>query len=208
MPRPRFDNLDAARRARILEAAARAFAADGYDGASLNKILDAAGLSKGAAYYYFDDKLDLFLTTVAHYAAELLADVQLAPDDLTADTFWPALAGLYRRQYAQARTRPFAFGVVKAAGTLPPDARAGGPLAEMSQQLQQLLMALLQRGQALGVVRRDLPFELLLTLVGSVDEAYDNWLLAAWAGSAAADPPLETAVATIVHLLQRLLAPT
>lgn len=208
MPRPRFDKVSAGKRERILEAAARAFAADGFEGASLNKILEAAGISKGAAYYYFDDKGDLFLTTVAHYAGQLLAELRLAPEALTADTYWPALADLYRHQLSAARARPWAFGVVKAAATLPDGLRQAGPLADMSLRLQQLLLALLQRGQQLGVVRTDLPFALLLGLVGGVDEAFDTWLLAAWAAAGAtADPPVETAVATVVDLLQRLLQP-
>ena len=40
MPRPRFDKLAVGKRERILEAAAKEFAAHGYDGASLNRILN------------------------------------------------------------------------------------------------------------------------------------------------------------------------
>ena len=56
MPRPRIARLAEDKRTRILEAAAKEFAAAGYENASLNRILEHAGLSKGAAYYYFDDK--------------------------------------------------------------------------------------------------------------------------------------------------------
>ena len=49
MPRPRFNKLSAEKRECILEAAAKEFAAHGYDGASLNRILDETGISKGAA---------------------------------------------------------------------------------------------------------------------------------------------------------------
>ena len=57
MPRPRFEKLSAEKREQILETAAKAFAAHGYDGASLNQILADADISKGAAYYYFDNKV-------------------------------------------------------------------------------------------------------------------------------------------------------
>ena len=46
MPRPRFDKLAEEKRERILEAAAKEFAARGYDGASMNRILDG-NISKG-----------------------------------------------------------------------------------------------------------------------------------------------------------------
>ena len=64
MPRPRFLKLDDERRDTIMEAAAKVFAAEGYHGASINQILQNAGLSKGVAYYYFEDKADLFATTI------------------------------------------------------------------------------------------------------------------------------------------------
>ena len=62
MPRPRFEKLPVEKQEQILEAAAKEFTAHGYDGASLNRILEEAGISKGAAYYYFDDKADLYAT--------------------------------------------------------------------------------------------------------------------------------------------------
>ena len=36
------------------------FAAHGFHDASLNRIIEAAGISKGSMYYYFDGKEDLF----------------------------------------------------------------------------------------------------------------------------------------------------
>ena len=44
----------------ILRAALDEFAAHGFHDASLNRIIDAAGISKGSMYYYFDGKEDLF----------------------------------------------------------------------------------------------------------------------------------------------------
>ena len=70
MPRPRFKKLAADKRAAIIEAAGVEFAAHGFQGASLNAIIAAAGISKGAFYYYFDDKADLF-ATVIEYATEV-----------------------------------------------------------------------------------------------------------------------------------------
>ncbi len=60
MARPRFGNLDAATRRKILETAAVEFAARGFDGTSLNHLIEDLGISKGSFYYYFDDKVDLF----------------------------------------------------------------------------------------------------------------------------------------------------
>ena len=88
MPRPRFNKLTEDKRTRILEAAAKEFATFGYEKASLNKILEKAGISKGAAYYYFDDKADLYTTTLLHYLQELLTDISFDASQLTAENFW------------------------------------------------------------------------------------------------------------------------
>jgi AcrR family transcriptional regulator len=50
----------AATRARVLDAAETAFAAEGFGGASLDRIAEAAGLTRGAIYSSFRDKADLF----------------------------------------------------------------------------------------------------------------------------------------------------
>ena len=71
-PRPRFETLEPARRSAILDAAAEEFAARGFEAASYNRIIERAGTSKGAMYYYFEDKADLFTTVVAEAAEQAL----------------------------------------------------------------------------------------------------------------------------------------
>jgi AcrR family transcriptional regulator len=44
----------------LLEAARRLFAADGYTATSLEDVVAAAGVTKGALYHHFDSKRDLF----------------------------------------------------------------------------------------------------------------------------------------------------
>src|SRR5579863_5697769 len=49
-----------AKRRQILAGSRRVFLADGFDGASMNDIARAAGVSKGTLYVYFDSKEQLF----------------------------------------------------------------------------------------------------------------------------------------------------
>ena len=205
MPRPRFDKLAVGKRERILEAAAKEFAAHGYDGASLNRILDEAGISKGAAYYYFDDKADLYTTTVLHYSQELMAESLYDPNRFTAVNYWDEIAALYRHQFTSYAQRPWVFGVVKAGGSLSAEMLQQGPLAELWEQAQFLLVRLLQHGRDLGLIRTDLPQELLLSLVIAVDDAHDRWLYAHWSELSPAD--LEQAATRISDTLRRLLTP-
>ena len=205
MPRPRFNKLPTQKRARILEAAAKQFAAHGYDGASLNKILAAADLSKGAAYYYFDDKADLYATTILHYSREMMADMTIDLNQFTAANFWDQVATAYRHQFTQYTDRPWVFGLVKAGGSWPAELPEQTALAELLEQVQGLLGQLLEHGRALGLIRTDLPDELLLSLVMAVDDAHDRWLLAHWATLSPAD--LAQAADRISDSLRRLLSP-
>lgn len=204
MPRPRFENLSPEKRERILETAARAFAANGYEHASMNQILADAGISKGAAYYYFDNKADLYAATVNHYLQEFLGDTTWDWGQITAVSFWPTLLQVYQEQFRQFAERPWVFGLVKSGGPVAAEMLAEGPLAEMWQTLTTLLDNLIRRGRELGVVRDDLPEDLLIALVMALDETHDRWLLAQL------DDPdsnaLDTAAERMVNLLRRLLA--
>jgi TetR/AcrR family transcriptional regulator, transcriptional repressor of aconitase len=50
-----------ARRAGIIEAAQRVFARYGYDGATVVRLEQETGLSRGAIFHYFADKTDIFV---------------------------------------------------------------------------------------------------------------------------------------------------
>jgi AcrR family transcriptional regulator len=180
MPRPRFEKLSPARRGALLEAAAREFGAHGYEDASMNQILEQAGVSKGAAYYYFDDKEDLFLTVVQHYLDQLgIGNFVEMSENVTAERFWLELSELYRNPFVRSRDFPWAFGVWRAAGEAW-RARPNGRLADFANQYIGVLERLLKRGQQLGVVRTDLPDELLMAWVRAVDDASDRYILDHW----------------------------
>ena len=131
MPRPRFDKLPEEKRERILEAAAKEFVAHGYDGASMNRMLAEAGISKGAAYYYFDDKADLYATAVLHYSQELLPD-SFDPSTVTAERYWDEITALYRHQFTSYADRPWVFGLAKAGGAFSAEMMAQGTAGRVS----------------------------------------------------------------------------
>jgi TetR/AcrR family transcriptional regulator, transcriptional repressor of aconitase len=61
-----------ARRAQILEGARRAFARDGYEGATVARLEQEIGLSRGAIFNYYPDKWSLFLTLAAEDQFEFM----------------------------------------------------------------------------------------------------------------------------------------
>jgi AcrR family transcriptional regulator len=60
MPKVTPEHLEA-RRAEILEGARRTFAEHGYEGATVARLEEATGLSRGAIFHYFENKNDLFV---------------------------------------------------------------------------------------------------------------------------------------------------
>ncbi|MBC3192499.1 TetR/AcrR family transcriptional regulator [Pseudonocardia sp. C8] len=76
MPRVSTDQL-AARRRQILDGARRCFADHGYEGATVRRLEEYTGLSRGAIFHYFRDKEALFLA-LAEQDARRMADVVAA----------------------------------------------------------------------------------------------------------------------------------
>ena len=68
--------MDPAKRAAILDGAARVFLEKGFDAAGVNDICRAAGVSKSTLYVYFDTKETLFSTLVEHERERLFAGVE------------------------------------------------------------------------------------------------------------------------------------
>jgi AcrR family transcriptional regulator len=76
MPRGEFDRSarKAATRARLLEAAARVYAARGFAGATLDDVALEAGLTKGAVYGHFGSKDNLLVALMEEYVAREIAE--------------------------------------------------------------------------------------------------------------------------------------
>lgn len=177
MPHARFRRLPPERQREILDIAAKEIAANGYEGTSLNRILQRAGLSKGAAYYLFDGKDDLVATMFADTWSRLMGREALDIAKLTAETFWPDLIRYSQQLMASARDDPWALSAAKAIWSLPAGARTSGTLGQTFKVMVDWLLQLLRRGRELGVVRSDLPEGMQLAMVMAMDEAADRWLL-------------------------------
>ncbi len=174
--------MPAEKRERLLTIAAQEFAIHGFEAASLNRILEEAQIGKSSAYYYFEDKADLFCTVV-EYCFERL---EFAPSSqeleaLTAETFWQAYMTRHQRSLLRAQQEPWWFGAVRAVDRLSPEmlrTDSFAPLADfITNYLMTNLNAMMARGQALGLIRTDVPNELLIGWFRAIDSASDDWLL-------------------------------
>ncbi len=184
MPFARFYKLPPEKREGLLEVAAQEFVQHGFEEASINRILERAQMSKGAAYYYFEDKVDLFCTVVQHASERLqLVDQELDIAALTAENFWPTFADLHRLPLLRSYEQPWLFASLRVAGRLSPSTLEREPLATLAKQLNDLIFAWLR----------------------ALDEASDQWLLTQWKGLD------RTAIAQIsdqtVDAMQRAMVP-
>jgi len=87
MPLPHLIKPVHARRDELLDAAVQLFARDGYDATSINRIIEAVGVSKGAFYHHFAAKEDLVTALAERHAQRTAEAAQSVLDDPTLDSF-------------------------------------------------------------------------------------------------------------------------
>lgn len=171
-PLPRFHNLSEEKRRRILDAAAAEFAEHGFQEASLNRLIARAGMSKGAMYYYFADKADVYsavLDDVMQRVEAVVAEVERTQD---AKGYFPmlemALSRLNAQLFSDAQLASLFRGIYQAGP------RDSG-MSRILQYTQEWTLELLSWGQELGAIRRDVPLPLLGATVSGMLIAMDQW---------------------------------
>ena len=145
-------------RERLLQAGFREVHKSGFQSASIDAILAATNVTKGALYYHFESKEDLGHAIVEEVIAKLPRDRWLLPLQRSKDK--DPIDAL--------------IGIVRAIPTRPEDVKGGCPLVNLTQEMSQLdeqfrkrleiifhawqegIATALRRGQAQGTVRRDL----------------------------------------------------
>lgn len=180
-PRTKFEDLDADRRESMLAAAAREFAENGYEGASVNRIIERAGISKGTLYYYFDDKEDLFATAVRHAFVRFMEALDVPdPATLQAHDFWDTFRVLARRTLEHIAQNEWYVQLARSFHLFRLEHLPSPPVEELHHWSLRSLASYLARGRELGVVRTDLPLDLLVVMTRGLDDAGDRWMLERW----------------------------
>ncbi|WP_346232613.1 TetR/AcrR family transcriptional regulator [Parafrigoribacterium mesophilum] len=179
MVRQRFAKLSPQQQQAILGAALDEFAAHGFHDASLNRVIQAAGISKGSMYYYFDGKEDLYAYVARTELAGLFVQVGPLPplDSGGADAFWSALEDYYLHLMRALVASPRLAALLRgwaAASKNPGFQAAQGEIEQSSLPwIEQVLAA----GKRVGAVRDDVPTGLLIAVVLGMGEAMDLWLM-------------------------------
>lgn len=205
MVRPRFFRLPSAQQEAIVAAALEEFSAHGFAGASLNRIIAAAGTSKGALYYCFDGKEDLYAHVIRDQVERLLADGGPLPslEETDADGFWSTLERLYIDLMRRLVANPRLSALLRDWLTGARSTALGGAQREAEHDMMPWLLGTIAAGQRAGAVRSDLPAQLLVAVAMGMGPALDVWLVT----RAGAEDDLDQTVHTLMGMLRRTLAP-
>ena len=96
MPKPTFFNLPEEKRSAIEEAAILEFRNHPFAGASINRIVECSGISKGSFYQYFDDKEDVYFHIISLIGREKMKYLEpklLNPEQVS---FFEIIREIYR----------------------------------------------------------------------------------------------------------------
>ena len=194
------------RRRRLLETAAREFAAKGYEHASLNAIIRDCDMRKSSFYHYVGSKAALFDVVVQEAMSELarLLDIP-APQELIGPHYWDAVTRLVTDVLAVAASGDWYADV----GRLfyRPDApiQHSPIMRGVVQSIGGWLSQALASGRACGAIRDDLPESLQIALVSDVVRCLDHWSLQHL--SEYPRPAQNDITRVQIDVLRRLLAP-
>ncbi len=106
MPKDTFYNLTEDKRHLIETTALDEFAAYGFDKASINRIVDAAGIAKGSFYQYFVDKGDLYKHIIVRIEEEKLKYITPVMQNPSDQDFFTLLGEIFRVGLAFAKENP------------------------------------------------------------------------------------------------------
>ncbi|GAA4662185.1 TetR family transcriptional regulator [Gordonia humi] len=151
MPKVSDDRL-AARRREILDGARHCFAEFGYEGATVKRLEETTGLSRGAIFHHFKDKEALFLA-LAREDAERMADV--AAQEGLVQVMRDILARPKDFDWLSTRLE-----IVRKMRSDPNFRRAW---EEQSADRERATFARLERKRQAGSLRSDVPPEVLVT---------------------------------------------
>ena len=165
-------------RATLLKAALSVFSAKGYAAATLDDVAKAAKVTRGAIYWHFKSKADLYNTLIQEFSARGAAVVQQAVAE--GGTLIEVLRRVFVRQCALIEEDKEARAVMELAlfkTGLNPELQTGRKKqVEAGSALLEGLTGAMQQGIAQGVLRNDLdPADMARAFL-----AFENGIIQLW----------------------------
>jgi len=159
---------------RILEAAVKVFAEQGFFQSTVSQIAKEAGVADGTIYLYFKNKDDILVQFFSYKTKQVFARFREEVDK--ADNTIDKLRNLIRRHLEEFQCdRNMA--VVYQAETHQSSRLVEKQIKEMSKMYFDIVSEIVEQGQEEGVIKKDLYLSLVKRFIlGAVDEVISTWL--------------------------------
>lgn len=196
-----FEHSDA-----LLTAALREFAQHGYAQASINRILERAGMSKGQFYHHFKGKEDLYFALIGVLIERKREHLRttMAPSDLSQDLF-AILQQQVRLGIDFARRHPDVNGFAQSFAREQGKPIYAKALKRHNFNADAMIEGLIARAHHAGELRADLPLPFIQRYVGFI---FTHAVEAAGLDDAASMDEIESRMNTLVMALREGLAST
>lgn len=170
--------MPAERRQRLVETAALEFGSEGYEHASLNRIIERCAMSKSSFYYVLSSKAELYEFVLRELIADVAADIDtVAPEEFAGEEFWLRLERFFTNLTRVSQRQPKFLLLGRMFYLQAPDparTAVSGALDAVRDWVQEVLRV----GRRCGAVRTDLPEPLQADLVFRILHVFDEWTIA------------------------------
>jgi len=171
----KFNSLDTEKQKKIIVAALKEFAANGYELASTNQIVEEAGISKGSLFYYFKTKEELFKYLI-EYSMDSVTDDYLKKIDFEEEDLIKKYRKMSKEKIRHYTNNPYVFNFL---GTIYLNYKK----IELADDLMERLFAIREKVRTnifdnidRSLFRDDLPADQVIKLIRWSIEGYQQEL--------------------------------
>lgn len=169
-----FNNLDAEKQKRILNAALKEFAENGYDKASTNRIVKDAGIGKGMLFYYFKNKKELCHYLI-DYTIDMMANKYVNLFQTKEPDFFERITRIAQAEFVFNMENPYVgYFLTTLVGS--DDLELSADAKERFEELQQFVFPMLYADIDHSLFREDVDVEKTLQLIQWSLEGFNNEL--------------------------------
>jgi TetR/AcrR family transcriptional regulator len=154
----------------ILDAAVRLFSIHGYDGVSMRRIAEAAGVSKANIYHHFSSKEALYFAILRHSASELTALIENLAEGQ--GSFSARLQGFTAAHVEHLFAHSARVRLVLREAFSGDEEKSRAVVEQMLNGVVNRMIAIFEAGQQAGLLRADLDPALCATLLMGADLFY------------------------------------
>jgi len=159
---------------RILEAAIRIFAENGFFQSTVAQIARQAGVADGTIYLYFKNKDDILLQFFNYKTKQVFG--RFREEVNQADNAIDKLGNLIRRHLQEFQADRY-MAILYQSETHQRTRMVEDQIREMSDMYLDIVTEIVEQGQAEGSIRKDLYVGLVKRFIlGAVDEVINTWL--------------------------------